>query len=195
MKKMTKKLAVVAVTMVAAISMLALAGCGNSPEQVIRDGLTQEFDTVKNLDDATLDEIAGESLAGLDEYEEFGIDIKEFLRSYLDGFDYTIGNVTVDGDTAEAEATLKIKSYSQFESDFEANINSYMEELQSDPSALANMNEEDLYAQIGPIMMDTINNVSVVETEPIIIECTKTGNTWEVADSAEQAIQDAMMNS
>lgn len=190
--KMMKKLTLMAISVIAAISMLALVGCGSSPEQVIRDGLTQELDTVKNLDDATLDEVAGDAL---DEYEEFGIDIKEFLRSYFDGFDYTIGDITVDGDKAEAVVTFDIKSYSQFESDFETNFTNYIGELQSNPSALMGMSEEDLYAQIGPIMMDTINNVSVVETEPIIIECTKTGNTWEVDDSAELAIQKAMMNS
>ena len=190
--KTMKKLAVLAITVMAAVSMLALAGCGNNPEQVIKDGITQELETVKNLDEATLDEIAGDTL---DDYAEYGIDVKEFLRSYFDGFDYTIDQITVNGDTAEATVTFQIKSYTQFMEDFEANMNAYVEELQSDPSALMGMSQEDLYAQIGPVMMDTINNIPVVETEPIVIECTKTGNTWEVDDSAEQAIQEAMMNS
>ncbi|MEI3376867.1 MAG: hypothetical protein V8R08_03395 [Coriobacteriales bacterium] len=188
-----RKLLTVAISAVMAFSLFALIGCGSSnPEQVIRQGLSEEFDSVKNLNEDTLEELVGNSL---NQFQQYGIDMKEFLRSYFEGFDYNIGDITVDGDTAEAEVTMKIKSYSQFMEDYEADVNQYVLDLQSNPSALSSMTQEDLLAQLGPIMMETLKDVPVVETAPVIIECTKKGNTWEVADSAEQAIQSAMLES
>ena len=54
------------------------------------------------------------------EFEQLGIDPKEYAKSYLEGFDYKIGDVTVDEDkgTATAEVTITCKSMNQIVEDF-----------------------------------------------------------------------------
>ena len=38
-----------------------------------------------------------------DEFEQLGIDPKEYAKSYLEGFDYKIGDVTVDEDKGHCD--------------------------------------------------------------------------------------------
>ena len=107
-KKSLTKGALLALAVALAATMLTgLVACGGeSAEDVIRKGVTEELESIKNLDQAALDEImagAGAANAGL---EEYGIDMEEFCRTWLDGFDYSVDNVTVDGENATATATI-----------------------------------------------------------------------------------------
>lgn len=49
-----------------------------------------------------MDEILSEAGSEFAMLESMGIDSKTLVKSYLDGFDYTINSVEVDGDSAKA---------------------------------------------------------------------------------------------
>ena len=92
------------------IGMVGLAGCsgGTSDEDAIRASLASELDSIKNIDDAFVNEFS-ESI-DMSQLSVYGIDGVEFMKSYLSGFDYAIDSINVDGDSATAQITLTCKS-------------------------------------------------------------------------------------
>ena len=86
-------------------------------EELITNDLTSQFDEIKNGGD---DFLSGLEEASGDEFEQLGIDPKEYAKSYLEGFDYKIGDVTIDEDkgTATADVTITCKSMNKIVEDF-----------------------------------------------------------------------------
>ncbi len=66
---------------VLAAAVLVLAGCGGpKAEDVIREGVTAEFDKIKNLDDSLIDEMTSEmDSEEASAFSELGIDMKDYL--------------------------------------------------------------------------------------------------------------------
>lgn len=85
---------------------VGLSGCGQNDEQLIRASVTEALDTFKNPTAESLEKFIDESGADLSTVEQYGVDFTEFLTRTLKHFDYTINDVTVDGDTAEVSVTL-----------------------------------------------------------------------------------------
>lgn len=107
---MKKKLLLAPLMAVLVACVVVLSGCGGpSVEELITEDLTTQFDEVKNGGD---DFLSGLEEASGDEFEQLGIDPKEYAKTYLEGFDYKIGDVTVDEDkgVATAEVSITCKS-------------------------------------------------------------------------------------
>lgn len=110
---MKKKLLLAPLMAVLVACVVVLSGCGGpSVEELITEDLTTQFDEVKNGGD---DFLSGLEEASGDEFEQLGIDPKEYAKTYLEGFDYKIGDMTVDEDkgvaTAEPRKTTVIFKY------------------------------------------------------------------------------------
>ena len=189
--KIKRLIAVGALALAMAFSACLVAGCsGQSDEEVIRTAITEELDGIKNLDEETVSMLS----EGMDvsQLAEFGIDGTEFMTTYLEGFDYYIDGITVDGDTAEAVVTLTCKSYSGFEQALTDAATDLMSNMSFED--MANMSEEELNTLIGQTTMETLKNVEVAPCEPIAIEYTKANNTWTPSDSASNDVAVAMMS-
>lgn len=189
--KIKRLIAVGALALAMAFSACLVAGCsGQSDEEVIRTAITEELDGIKNLDEETVSMLS----EGMDvsQLAEFGIDGTEFMTTYLEGFDYSIDGITVDGDTAEAVVTLTCKSYSGFEQALTDAATDLMSNMSFED--MANMSEEELNTLIGQTTMETLKNVEVAPCEPITIEYTKANNTWTPSDSASNDVAVAMMS-
>lgn len=187
---MKKRLPLLALMAVLAVSLFGLYGCGGGPsaEEQIKADLTSQFDRV-SADDSelmdSLDEVAGE------EIEQLGISSKDFMASYLDGFSYKVGEITVDEEagTAVAKVSITIKSMGDIMTEFQT---TFMERLES--MDLASMTESELYKEGGKILVETTDAAEPKESE---IEMGYTKNEdgeWEVDDSAEAALMGAMMS-
>ena len=185
-EEMRKKIAALATAALMAVTLGALAGCGADDEQIIRDGLTEEFETIKNMDEATLGEYVQDMDA--EDFADFGIDPEEFVKTFFADFDYEIGEIVIDGDTADATVTLTNKSFAQFQSEIERIVTELMESTEA-----ASMDQEAFYALYGQKIMEALNNVAPATAEPIVVECTKDGNTWVVDDAASQEVISALM--
>ena len=94
------------------VGALSLGACGPSAEEVVRQGVADELERLKTHDEALLDELAADS--GVDQLATYGIDAKSFIAAYLDGFDYRIDEVKVDGDSATATVVLTCKKFDAF---------------------------------------------------------------------------------
>lgn len=177
------------ITAVLALSVgLVLGACsGPSPEEAIREDLTANLDRVKELDDATVEELVGSmGTLGL---ETYGIEASDVVRSLLDGFDYAIDDITVDdeGTSAVASVSVTCKSASDFTERINQAATDLATELMNDPSGLELLSDENaLNARIGEVVMETLDEVELQQTS-IEIDYSKTDDGWTASDASELA--------
>lgn len=180
---MFKKLSVALV-----LSLALLVGCASQkPEDVVREGIVSELESIKNEDEKLFSDLSsGFEALGLN---EFGIDSITFAKSYFDGFDYEIHSVEVKDDTAIAQITLNLKSFSEY-TDL---VMKESEKLSSDPEILK-LSEEDLYKKIGEIVMSSIDKTSLKKTDKFEVEYKLKDKTWTPADNLEEVVTKAMLS-
>ena len=145
---MKKKLLLAPLMAVLVACVVVLSGCGGpSVEELITEDLTTQFDEVKNGGD---DFLSGLEEASGDEFEQLGIDPKEYAKTYLEGFDYKIGDVTVDEDkgVATAEVSITCKSMNKIVEDFSTQYQEKVAALDTVPS------DDELYKMAGQVLVD-----------------------------------------
>ncbi len=169
--KQKKLLALLVCAAMACALLVCGIGCGGpNNEQVIRDGISQELDSIKNKDEKVLEQIqANGKKAGL---EKIGISSTDFANSALDGFDYSIGDITVDGNNATAQVTITSKSYSDLTSKL-ANLENDLRAQEDFDSLTA----DQVTQRSGQLMMDYMDNLATV-TETVPVEYRLQGNQW-----------------
>lgn len=184
-----KVFAAVSASALLVFTLGVMTGCNSGPsdEEVIRKSLTEELDQIKNMDDAFMTEMAADM--DVDELATYGIDGVEFMKTYLDGFDYKIDEVTVDGNKATAKVTLTCKSFTAYNSA----VQQAATDLASDSARLQAMSKDELNQLLGQTVMDALAGVEVAETDQITIGFTKNGNTWTPDAASEQEITTAML--
>lgn len=169
----------------ALVGGLVLTGCsGADPEEAVRADLTANFDQLKNLEGDALEEIAdGMGNTGL---EQYGLENIEVITAMLDGFDYTIDSVTVDGDTATAEVTVTSKSMSELMNlDTDALTADLMEAVTSgelDPS-----DDDAINAWAGEYMMGLVEQIEPSE-KTISLTYVNGDDGWTMDDSSASEV-------
>ncbi len=189
MKK--KDLAFVLMAVLAAV-VLVLVGCGGpKAEDVIREGVTAEFDKIKNLDDSLIDEMTSEmDSEEASAFSELGIDMKDYLKSYFAGFDYEVGEIEVDEDAGTGTVQMKAscKSLERIVADFADQFQAKLSEV--DPT---NVTEDDLLKMGGQLFMDITDNAEMRDVEfTLSVEKDSDGN-WGFADGAEDEIYEMLL--
>lgn len=180
--KLKKIVAAVAMSGLLALSAGALAGCADNSEEVIRESLTEEIDSLKNPTEAELAELSSSIPSSA--LAQVGLTPEQLVQALLEGFDGTVDSVTVNGSTAEAVLTLSSKDFNAVEEamlDLQTEMTDNMEELQA-------MSADEIKAWAGDMIMTTIQEAPVETHEPITVEYVRNGNTWEPADGAEEQI-------
>lgn len=180
-----KKKVLVPLAMIAVCCLAMLAGCGPSTEDMIRNDLTSQFDGIKSDSGDLADEVA--ESAGED-FAAIGVDAKAFATAYLEGFDYAINDVTVDGDTATADVTATCKSLNgilnAFQTSFAAKLNGY--DAESLPS------EDELNQLAGQLLMEATEAAEPRETACSLTYAKDDDGTWEADDSFETELLNAL---
>ena len=185
---MKKKLLLAPLMAALVACVVLLSGCGGpSAEELITNDLTSQFDEIKNGGD---DFLSGLEEASGDEFEQLGIDPKEYAKSYLEGFDYKIGDVTVDEDkgTATAEVTITCKSMNKIVEDFATQYQEKIAALDTMPS------EDDLYKMAGQVMVDVTKAAKTKDTKVTFKYSANEDNEWSADDSATTEMMNAMMS-
>jgi hypothetical protein len=172
-----------------ALGVFTLSGCAQkqTDEEVIREQLTTELDSIKNVDSNFVDDFS-ESI-NMTQLSVYGIDGTDFMQAYLNGFDYSIDDISVEGDQATATVTLTCKSYSGYQNALEDAVTKITE----NPEELTTMTEDDINKKIGEIVIGSLENVDLAQTTPIEIKYTKENDTWEPASSTSGDIASALM--
>lgn len=178
----------IAMTLAAALAALPLAGCAHqTDEEAIESSIAKRLDSYKNPDSTETANFAVRM--DIDSLAQYGVSMGDFMRAYLDGFDYAIDDVAIDGDTATATVTIRCKSFSAYE---EA-LARAADEMKQDP-AFATMSTEKLNEAYGSAILDTLAGVEVREAEPITIVFEKVDNVWSPVSEASDDIAEAIMS-
>jgi hypothetical protein len=184
---MNKKKLFIALSMALALafSMIAFAGCGKSDADVIKDDIKSQLEAIKKKDGQFVEQL--KSQIGAEDLSAYGIDAEAFINSFLDGFDYTIGDVKVDGNTATAQITIKMKSLSAYQTA----IGTAVDELLNEPD-VASLSQDELMSRLGQVMISALDKVEPVESSPITLTYNKVDNKWTEAESNQTAVANAL---
>lgn len=180
---MRKKFAPAAVAAALLALAIALAGCSSGPsdEDVIRQGVSEELAAIKAVDDefiSSVEEDAGEDLKTL------GIDARDFMSAYLDGFDYSVGDVKVDGDSATVHLSITCRSMG--------------EATEALTGALADAKDltdtDALYELAGKTLLESLS-----ATQPKTVECDvqcqkDSDGNWSYADGVSEQMTELFLS-
>lgn len=176
MKNLKKKTA--AVLTFAMLAALSLTACGGeSAEEVIRKGVTEELEEIKNLEDSFLDEVIAE-LDDSGDLELLGIEADEFCRAILADFDYKVGDITVDGNDAIVNVTITMKDVAEILETWTEDIMALAED-----EAVLSMTEDELYAKMGEMLMTSLEEGEVKDTV-LDLPYEKVDNVWQGTEEA-----------
>ena len=160
---------------------LVLGGCsGTNPEEAIRADISSGLDELKNMDEETITEYA-DSLGDLG-MEAYGIDNETIITAMVDGFDYTIDSVEVDGDTATATVTVTSKSMSEL---MNLDSDAMMDDLMGavDAGELDISDSDAINAWAGEYVMGLVGQIEPSE-KTLEFLYNKTDDGWEIDSSA-----------
>ena len=160
------------------VGALSLGACGPSAEEVVRQGVADELERLKTHDEALLDELA-----------TYGIDAKSFIAAYLDGFDYRIDEVKVDGDSATATVVLTCKKFDAFAQALTETTTELAEDEQT-----AELDADQINEKVGQLVLEALGSVEPTESNPVELPFTRTDNAWGPASGAEQALSTALFS-
>lgn len=177
MIKFKKVVLPVAFALMAAFALVATGCASASSEDAIRQAVSQELDIYKNLDEEAMNMVM--ESAESEGLTDLGIDGREFATAVLDGFDYTINSVTIDGNHATANVTITSKSMS----DFEQRLNDSASALVDAPSTSL-MSSDEIKQKVGELAMETFGETEIID-ETIDIEFELKDSTWVSTNVAD----------
>lgn len=125
--------------------------------------------------------IAGLESGSGSELDQLGISADEFADAYLDGYGYEVGTVTVDGDTAEVEVTVTIKSYAEIMSTFESDFYAWAESV--DPSTITS--EDQVYQKAGEMLMEAAQAAEPEAYDATLTFSQDSSGVWWMDSSSE----------
>ena len=169
------------------VGALSLGACGPSAEEVVRQGVADELERLKTHDEALLDELAADS--GVDQLATYGIDAKSFIAAYLDGFDYRIDEVKVDGDNATATVVLTCKKFDAFAQALTEATTALAEDGKT-----AELDADQINEKVGQLVLEALGSVEPTESNPVELPFARTDNAWGPASGAEQALSTALFS-
>ena len=128
-----------------------------------------------------------------DEYQDFvegavedlgdlssvGVDSEEVVKSMIEGYDYEIGDITVDEDSGEAEVevTITLKDMSSFQTDLYDAV-----EANADQLATA-ADYDELYAMYNEIVMDLVDSAELKDSDITLTFSQNDDGEWEADES------------
>ncbi len=167
---------------------IVLSSCSHqTDEEAIESSIAKRLDGYKNPDSSETANFAARM--DIDSLSQYGVSMADFMKAYLDGFDYEITSVEVDEDTAVATVVMRCKSFSGYE----AALAAQAEALGSDQQ-IATMTTDELDQAFGEAILTSLEGVDVRDTDPITITFEKTDNVWMPVSVASDDIAAALLS-
>lgn len=189
--------------------VLMLAGCGGggsastggggtsasasnkvSDEELVSNTISEVMDTFKNPTREKLQKVIDENDSEFSELREYGLDVYDFMINCLAKFDYSLGDVTVTGDTAVAQVSVSNVDLTEV-------INTVSEEMTADAASYSDLlTAEDGLTQFMQLyfqkIYDKIGETEDVITTDVTLNLTKSNNEWEVDDESINSLVSGM---
>lgn len=176
---------ITAVAIAAGFLLLALTGCGPSNEERIEEAISQPLEAIKAKDEATLTSLLSDDAK--QQISDIGIDPISYISTYLDGFDYALGPININKDTATVDLTITCKTT---DSIFAALEQKAAEDFESGTSA--NNTDEQTKSEVAENTLDLINAAAPVQHDPITVTLHKVDKVWIVDSDINGALLKAL---
>ena len=176
---------VAAVMIAAGFLLLGLTGCGPSNEERIEQAISQPLEAIKAKDEATLSSLLSDDAN--QQISDIGIDPIAYISAYLDGFDYALGPIDINKDTATVDVTITCKTTNSI---FAALDQKAKEDFES--GASANNTEEQTKSEVAENTLDLINAAAPVQHDPITVTLHKVDKSWIVDSDINGALLKAL---
>lgn len=172
-----KMVVLIGAALVLALGTIAIAGCAKTSEDVLRETVSNEFDAYKNLENATLEKIA--DTAEKEGLSDLGISGVDFASAVLNGFDYSIDNIEINGEAATVSVTIASKSSSDFEKKLSERVQSFVES-----DGAQSMSADEKNTEIGSITMQVFEETEIIN-ESANLEFQLQDKTWVSTNASE----------
>lgn len=176
---------VAAIAIAVGFLLLSLTGCGPSNEERIEQAVSQPLEAIKAKDEATLASLLSDDAK--QQISDIGIDPTTYISAFLDGFDYSLGPINIDKDTATVDLTITCKTT---DSIFAALEQKATEDFES--GASANNTEEQTQSEVAENTLDLINAAAPVQHDPITVTLHKIDKSWIVDSDINGALLKAL---
>lgn len=176
---------VAAIAIAVGFLLLSLTGCGPSNEERIEQAVSQPLEAIKAKDEATLASLLSDDAK--QQISDIGIDPTTYISAFLDGFDYSLGPIDINKDTATVDLTITCKTT---DSIFAALEQKATEDFES--GASANNNEEQTQSEVAENTLDLINAAAPVQHDPITVTLHKIDKSWIVDSDINGALLKAL---
>lgn len=185
-KSISIRVACVTAVMVATgFLLLGLTGCGPSNEERIEKAISQPLEAIKSKDEATLASLLSDDAK--QQISDIGIDPATYISMFLDGFDYTLGPIDINKDTATVDVTITCKTT---DSIFAALYQKATEDFES--GASANNTEEQMKSEVAENALAIISAATPVTHDPITVTLHKVDKSWVVDSDINGALLKAL---
>lgn len=191
-----RAVALVLAMLLAIGAAFAIAGCSASDEQVIRDGITEQLDMFKNPTKENLAPLVEKvDPAKLELFDNYGIDFYEFFEHAFGKFDYNVGDITVDGNTAVADVTVTSINVNSVIADVADKAKSD-KKISAEIQKIAESGDQAKVMQyvIG-LMYDAMDATTDVVTTDMKIKLVKEGNVWDFDDESLAELTNSIYSS
>ena len=184
--KFARKVATTALALaVAVVPVLGLSACGPNEEELIKQELAAQFDSLRDADEDLVKEIVGSSTWS--EMEGYGIDPIEFYGSLVKHFEYGDVVVKVDGDTAKVTLTTTNVDIKQVMTNWMSEMTDYASSQDAIDDYLSG-GEDALYQKMFQGLIDMLTaDDAPTATDEVTMDLTKSGDMWDFADENQVA--------
>jgi len=169
--------------------VLCVCACSSGPkaEEVVRSTVDNTFAIFKNPSQEDITQYVDEDTAS--QLTQYGIDLEEFLSYAFKHLDYTINDVTVDGDKATVALTVK-----------NVNLDTAMDDALEAFDAWTNTDEaidvyssegeDGLYKKLFELLYTSIDELAasgnIVSTDTTLYLETQEDGSWDVTESGNE---------
>lgn len=168
------KFAVIA-AIVGIIFAICLVGCGDSGDAeskaAIADGVTDGLEQLKSGSGEAVD-LAKETLNSYvgSQLEDMGISDDELISTYLQEFDYEVGDVTMTGSSATVHVTLTCRSVADIAKEFAARSRGMSD------------------SEAGALLMQCVENASPAQSEADVYVQKGADGSWDTLGGLKSAL-------
>ena len=168
------KFAVIA-AIVGIIFAIGLVGCGDSGDAeskaAIADGVTDGLEQLKSGSGEAVD-LAKETLNSYvgNQLDDMGISDDELISTYLQDFDYEVGDVTMTGSSATVHVTLTCRSVADIAKEF--------------VSQSRGLNDE----EAGKVLIQCVENATPAESEADVYVQKGADGSWDTLGGLKSAL-------
>ena len=168
------KFAVIA-AIVGIIFAICLVGCGDSGDTeskaAIADGVTDGLEQLKSGSGEAVD-LAKETLNSYvgSQLEDMGISDDELISTYLQEFDYEVGDVTMTGSSATVHVTLTCRSVADIAKEFAARSRGMSD------------------SEAGALLMQCVENASPAQSEADVYVQKGADGSWDTLGGLKSAL-------